>query len=161
MNCYIRSSGGDQIELIRVRPGPLVPVERADRLDVLAGELEVKDVDVLPDPGGRDGLGEDDVAPLDVPAQDYLGWRLAVPAGDVVDGGIPKGVAAGDRGPGFYCDLVLGAEAAHIILRQVGVDLDLVDGRGDLAFLMDPPQMMRLEVGDADRTRAPVAVELL
>src|SRR5215469_159551 len=72
-------------ERIRVRAGPLATVQGADRLDVLAGQLEVEDVDVLPDPRRGHRLGENNVAALDVPAEHHLGGRLAVPAGNVRD----------------------------------------------------------------------------
>ena len=44
---------------------------------------------------------------------------------------------------------------------EVGVHLDLVHRRGDLALLVQPPQVVRREVRDADRARPSVAVELL
>ena len=44
-----------------------------DRLHVLIAQLEVEHVEVLLYPLGCDGLGENDVAALDVPAQDDLG----------------------------------------------------------------------------------------
>src|ERR1700733_7493373 len=69
-------------ERVRVGAHALVLVQRADRLDVLTGELEVEDFDVLGDALGLDRLREDDVAALDVPAQDDLGRRLPDPAGD-------------------------------------------------------------------------------
>ena len=56
---------------------------------------------------------------------------------------------------------MLGAEGTHVFLGQVGVQLDLVDRRGDLAFGVQPPQVVRLKVRDADRAGSSVAVELL
>ena len=41
-------------ERVGVRAGPFVLVQRGNRLDVLAGQLEVEDGEVLPDPGGGD-----------------------------------------------------------------------------------------------------------
>ena len=57
-------------------------VQQRDVLDVGGGQLEVEDVDVLPDPVRGDRLGEHDVAPLDVPAQHDLSRGLARPRGD-------------------------------------------------------------------------------
>src|ERR1700722_5472171 len=81
-------------ELVRVGAGALVPVQRGDRFVVLAGQLEVEDVDVLPDPGRGDRLGEDDVAALDVPAQHDLGRCLACRLGDRDDDRIAEQVTA-------------------------------------------------------------------
>ena len=54
----------------------LALVQRGDRRHVVLGQLEVEQLEVLGDPrrGGR--LGEDDVAPLDVPAQGDLSGGL-------------------------------------------------------------------------------------
>ena len=48
-----------------------------------------------------------------------------------------------------------------VVLDQVGVHLDLVDGRHDLAVGQQPAQVVRLEVGDADRPGPAGAVDLL
>src|SRR5262249_55728415 len=57
-------------------------------------------------------------------------------------------------------DLVRGAEVAQFILCQVRVGLDLVGRRRNIALRMQPPQVVGLEVGDADRVRAALTVEL-
>src|SRR3954453_14118335 len=64
------SSG--RVEGVRVGPGPLTPVERRDGRHLRVVELEVEQREVLlaPAPGHR--LREDDVAPLQVPAQRHL-----------------------------------------------------------------------------------------
>ena len=54
----------------------------SNRGHLVVAQLEVEDVDVLADPLRRDRLGDDDVAELQVPAQDRLGRRLAVARGD-------------------------------------------------------------------------------
>src|SRR5580692_7532325 len=110
------------VELVRVGAGAVVPTQRADRLDVLAGKLEVEDVDVLPDAGRRNGLGEDDVAALDVPAQHHLSRGLADPAGDRGDRRVAGDGAPGQRRPRLDGDLVLATEPPHVILGEVGVD---------------------------------------
>jgi O-acetylserine/cysteine efflux transporter len=70
-------TGGSAGEGVRVWTDPHAPVQRGDHLVVVGGELEIEDVDVLPDPGRGDRLGEHDVAALDVPAQYHLGRGLA------------------------------------------------------------------------------------
>src|ERR1700733_244320 len=96
-------------ERVRVGAHALVLVQRADRLDVLTGELEVEDVDVLCDALGLDRLREDDVA-----AQDNLGRRLPDPAGDGDDLRVVEHSPPADRGPGLDGDLMLSAEGAHV-----------------------------------------------
>jgi O-acetylserine/cysteine efflux transporter len=73
-----RSAG----ERIGVGTDPHTPVQRGDHLVVVGRQLEVEDVEVLPDPGRGDRLGEHDVAALDVPAQHHLGRGLAGALGD-------------------------------------------------------------------------------
>src|SRR3712207_7964387 len=53
---------------------------------------------------------------------------------------------------------VLGVEGAQVVLRQVGVDLDLVDGGPDLGLVEQPPQVVLLEVEDADGPAATAGV---
>jgi hypothetical protein len=55
---------------------------------------------------------------------------------------------------------VLGAEGSHVVLSQVQVHLDLVNGRDDLGLTVQPPQVVGLEVGDADGPGPALAVEL-
>ena len=75
----VRRSARDVGERVRVRAvaAGLAAIERVDRLDVGRLELEVEDREVLRDPRRRHRLREDDVAVLDVPAQDDLRHRLA------------------------------------------------------------------------------------
>ena len=91
-------AGGSAGERVGVGADPHPPVQRGDHLVVVGGELEVEDVDVLPDPGRGDRLGEHDVAALDVPAQYHLGWGLAGPLGDRRDLRVAEELtAAGER----------------------------------------------------------------
>ena len=57
-------------------------VKRVDRGDLLVGELEVEDVEVLGHPLGLGGLGDRDDPVLHVPAQDHLRDGLVVAGGD-------------------------------------------------------------------------------
>src|SRR6202034_1023411 len=49
----------------------------------------------------------------------------------------------------------------HVVLGQVRGYLDLVDRGDDLSLVVQPPQVTRLEVRDADGPGAALAVELL
>src|SRR5215469_10967234 len=148
-------------ELVRVRAGALVLVQQRDVLDVGGGQLEVEDVDVLPDPVPGDRLGEHDVASLDVPAQDNLSRGLAGSLGDGLYGRVAEDTSPPQRSPALDRDLMFGAEGAHLVLGQVRVLLDLIDRRDDVGLAVQPPQVMGLEVGDPDGPGPALAVELL
>ena len=70
-------------------------------------ELEIEQVEVFGDPGGRRGFRKDDVAALEVPAEHELGGGPMEPAGDTGDYGVTEDRALSDRGPGLGHDAVL------------------------------------------------------
>jgi hypothetical protein len=53
-------------------------VQAVDRGDLVRGQVEVEDVDVLRDTGGLDGLRNHRASVLQTPAQHHLGGGLAV-----------------------------------------------------------------------------------
>src|ERR1700743_1859937 len=69
-------------EARRVRAGPVAGIETGDRRQVVFGELEVEDVEVLADAGRGDRLRDHHVAELQVPAQGHSGGGRAGTAGD-------------------------------------------------------------------------------
>jgi hypothetical protein len=126
-----------------------------------AFELEVEDREVLGHARRRHGLREDDVGVLDVPAQDDLRRRAADRLGDRADNRIAQHLALRDRRPGLRRDAVRPAVGIHVGVGEVGVQLDLVDGRHNVAFGREPLQVRHLEVRHADRARAAVRPQLL
>src|SRR4051794_10182810 len=72
-------------EGLRVGADALTAVEFREFGHLLVAQLEIEDVDVLAYPLRRRRLGNDDVAKLQVPAQDHLGNGPAVPLGDAGD----------------------------------------------------------------------------
>src|SRR6202000_109150 len=88
-------------EGVRVRPDPLTRVERRQRLQLLLAQLEVEHVDVLFDPLWPDRLCDHHVAQLRLPAEDRLGWRLAVRACDLADRLILQLKPSSKRAPGL------------------------------------------------------------
>src|SRR3954454_23867021 len=66
---------GSGVEGVRVGAGPLAAVQSGDPVDLVAGQLEAEEVEVLLDAARRHRLGDDDVAELQVPPQDRLGRR--------------------------------------------------------------------------------------
>src|SRR5690242_15140002 len=91
------------VELVRVRTGALAPVESGDPLDLVVSQLESEEVEVLLDPAGRHRLGDDDVADLQVPAQDRLGRRHVVGRRDLGDRQVVEQAqtARSQRAPGL------------------------------------------------------------
>src|SRR4051794_26471581 len=165
-NVPTRANAGDAVarsaEVVGVRPGALVAVERGDCVHVVVGQVEVEDVDVLPHPLGLHRLREDDVAQLDVPAQHDLGRGLAVLLGQVLERALGEQVAAlCDRAPRLGLDAVLHVIVAQLALDQPRVQLDLVDRGDGVGLLREPLQVGDREVGDADRAGLPVGQRLL
>ena len=71
------------------------------------------------------------------------------------------GVDAADRRPGLGCDAALRHQAAQLRLAEVGVHLDLVDGRDDVDLAEQVLQVILHEVCDADCARAAGGQHLL
>src|ERR1700742_1072220 len=69
-------------EALGIRAGPVAGIESGDRRQVVFGELEVEDVEVLAHPRRGDRLRDHHVAELQVPAQDHLGDGAVVVGGD-------------------------------------------------------------------------------
>src|SRR5688500_9672208 len=141
-------------------PTVLATVECGDRRHVVVGELEVEDVEVLLHPRRGDRLGEDDVAALDVPAERNLGGGTPQAVGDAGDRGVVGHLAAGDRSPCLYGDVVPGAGRADVLVAEERVYLDLVQDGNDAGLGDDAVQVVGFEVGDPDRRNSAVLDEL-
>ena len=68
------------------------------------GELKAEDVQVLPDPGVGAGLGDGDIAQLQVPAQDDLRRRPVVFGREGQDHRVLQDLAAAQRAPRLGAD---------------------------------------------------------
>src|SRR3954454_9800378 len=158
-----RGSARDVVEHVGVRAGAggLALVERVDLLHVVVPELEVEHVEVLPHARGRDRLRKHDVAALDVPAEHHLGRRPPERVGDPRDHRVVEDVALRDRRPRFGGDAVLPAVGVDLLVGEVGVQLDLIHRRFDVALGREALEVGDLEVRDADRTGPAVRPELL
>src|ERR1700755_2209342 len=97
-----------------VRAGPVAGIESGDRRQVVFGELEVEDVEVLPYPRRGDRLRDHHVAELQVPAQDHLGDGAVVMGGDRHQGVVLQHLTLGERAPGLGDDAVLGVPGAQL-----------------------------------------------
>ena len=113
-----------------------IALKVVDVLHLVFSQAEVEDLAVLLNPGGSDGLGDDDDAPLYLPAEDNLGRALAVLPGDVFQLGVVQQADIARLGPGSVRgaegrvgrdgDPSLPAEVQQFGLAEVGVTLHLV-----------------------------------
>src|SRR5215207_3016321 len=111
-------------ELLGVRAAADALVERVDRCDLLGGQREVEDVEVLGDAVRLDRLRDRAEAVFDVPAQDDLGRGLAVLGREIGDDRIGQRATrlvgarhvdqdAAERRPRLGQDGQLGVGLAH------------------------------------------------
>src|SRR5215204_6299670 len=112
--------------VLGLRAAALTRVEAVDRGELLGGEVEVEDVDVLGDPLRLGRLWDDRAALLQTPAQHHLGGGLAVALGDLADDRILKGACvltvavegdAADRRPRLSEEAVFGVRAGTRLAR--------------------------------------------
>src|SRR3954451_12780059 len=98
-----------------------------------------------------------------MPPDDDLRRGLAVLLGERVDRRVAEDAPAlaADGAPRLGGDLVLTVVGALLPLREVRVQLDLVQRGHRLALCGQPAQVRGGEVADADRAPPPVAVDLL
>src|SRR5215218_1342073 len=138
-------------------------LQLGDSSDVPVAELEVEHVEVLSHTLRPHGLGDDDDLPLDEPTQDDLRDRLPVLTRDGAEDWVGEEVvlALVKRSPRLDLHPPLAHEVLFDLPLVEGVRLDLVDGRNDLVVLDQVYEAVRVEVGDADRPDAPLAVERL
>ena len=135
---------------------PAIALKVVDVLHFCCSQTEVEDLAVLLNPGGSDGLGDDDDAPLDLPAEDDLGLGLAVLAGDVSQLGVlqqadvaglsPGPVRRAEGGIGSDGDPSGAAELQELGLAQVGVTLYLVGHGLDAASGQDVLDLLGVEI---------------
>ena len=76
------------------------------------------------------------------------------------DDRVLQAAALPERRPGLGVDAVLGVERGSVLL-EVRVQFDLVHRRDDEGLLDQSGEVLRKEVGDADRLGAAVGVDLL
>ena len=136
-----------------------IALKVVDVLHLLLSQTEVEDLSVLLNPGRSDRLGDDDDAPLDLPAEDDLGRALAVLAGDVFQLGVvqqadvawlgPGPVRRAERRVGCDGDPSLPAEVQEFGLAEVGVALNLVGDGLDAAPGQDVLDLFGVEIRDS------------
>lgn len=151
-------------DLVVVLEERLPLVEGIDLGHVLVGQRKVEQVDVLSDVRRRLRARDHDVSLLDMPTQQHLGGGLAVLDGEALDEGLGHDrivAASAQRVPRLQRDVVLREERLELGLREVGVALDLVDRRDDLALVEDALRLGNVEVRQADRANLAFLMRLL
>src|SRR5262245_36423482 len=93
---------------IRSDPSALTPVERIDRCHLLGGQLEVEHVEVLLHSLTVHRLRGDDVAALDVPAEDDLRDGPPTGSGDPTDHLVIEKRSLAERTPRRHHDAMTG-----------------------------------------------------
>ena len=140
----------------------LAAVEAVDLLDVAAARARSRTARSSP----RIRAGVVDFGKTMLPrwmCQRSTTWAgdVPTPLGDLGDHRVVEHVALRDRRPRLGRDAVRLAVRAHLVVGEVRVQLDLVDRRHDVGLGGQALEVRDLEVRDADRAGAAVALELL
>ena len=108
----------------------LLLVHRRDLLHLFTRQREIEEVEVVLDVGGVLGTGDNDVARLDVPAEDDLGIGLAVFLAQLSKQRLldQRLVAVAQRVPGLDDNALFIQEGFQFLFLGVGMDLGLEDG---------------------------------
>ena len=101
----------------------IVRIERVQDTHVAVRKVKVKHIGVLFDPVPVRALGQDNVALLETPADQDLGWRFGVLCADLAQHGVLKFVSATERTVGLHRDVLGLAERYDFLTRQPWVDL--------------------------------------
>ena len=96
-----------------------------------------------------------------MPPQGDLGSRLTLLLGDLLQNRVVEDVALRDRRPCLGRDAVVGVECPQIVLRQIGVHLDLIHRGHDLGLGEEPLEVVLLKIRHSDGSRLAVGVDLL
>ena len=112
---------------------------------------------------GKDGLGEQSHAALDVPPDNGLGGALAVLLGNPHQDGVLQDARppVDKRGVGRDFDASLLAESDQFLLGKERMDLDLQHGRLYGPFIQEVLDLLRVEVGHPDTPDQPLGHQLL
>ena len=129
-------------------------VELVDAGSLLGAQAEGEDVDVGGHALAAQGLGEDDVAAVDGPAQRDLGGAHAELRADVDEGRVGGGASSRQGRPGLEDHAEPVRVGAQVGVGQEGVGLDLEGVRGDRGDGADGFHVLALVVRQADRACA-------
>jgi hypothetical protein len=129
-------------------------LEVVELVDLIVSQVPAVDVKVALNARLADGLGNDTPALLDTPNQEDLLRSLALLLGDLEESRIlvQGGVGGAQAGVTGRVDALGGVVGDQLGGGVVGVQLDLVDGRHDLAagVIEQDLKVLDAEVGDTD-----------
>src|SRR6476620_339007 len=114
-------------------------------------EGEVEYIDVFLHPHGCNGFRNDDISQLYVPANHDLGDSPLVFLSNPDQVRVVKNPPPAQWRPRLGEDALLGVEHADGLILKTRMQFDLVDRRTDVGLCKEALQVVRLEVGDADR----------
>ena len=109
--------------------------------------MEIENIEVFLDAGRCNGLRDDDITSLDVPAQNDLRDRLAVLLRDGFQRGVFQNFTLTEWAPGFCCDVVFAVEQTQLVLLELWMQFNLIENWRNTAFLDDAFEIGCTEVG--------------
>lgn len=136
---YLRKNADSKVRRV-IKPQALV--QRRNRINLLSRQVKIETVQVLCQPLGVVGLGNDDNVPLGGPAQKHLRGGLVVVLGRLGDGGVLEQRAdiqgalifqleealRAEGAVGGHGDVVLLAHLDELGLHEVRMVFNLIDG---------------------------------
>ena len=138
-------------------------IQLGDGGHILIAESKIPNVEIFLHPLLVGGLGDDDHTPLSVPAQSHLGSGFAVLLAELGQNRVGENVVFpfGHWSPRLRLDV----QGFHVLdspgLSEEGMQLHLVDHRGDPGIQAQVGQPVRVEVAHADGPDLSSLVQLL
>lgn len=127
-------------------PSTRTILARRQLLNLLLGQLKIKNFRILLDPARRNTLHQRNKPLLQTPPQQDLRLRLAILVRHGANLGIAKALAAHNRAVRLDGDVARATPLHDVIARQPGVNLPLADGQ-DAAFTAAALGLELLDVG--------------
>src|SRR5919106_2122011 len=145
----------------RIRPDPLAAVQPGDRVHLLVAEPQRHRLEVPADSLRRHRPRQGDGPQLQIPREGDSGRVDVVALGDLGDDR-EQDLDLGLRevAPGLGDDSVLVVVRAEALLLEEWLELDLVDGRHDVAHFGEAAEGRRAEVRDPDAAHQAFALEV-
>lgn len=147
--------------VLRHRADALGVSEALNFRDVFVTQLEVENIKVADDSVLGDRLGDDNVADLNLVADQNLSWRLVVLCSDcnklwflqdeAVFRGGPWTTGRAEWAVSSNGDVLAAAMRNQCLVKQVGIDLELVGNWLNSRVCDDAVDLLDVEVTDADR----------
>lgn len=155
------SSRASVFHQIRIYADATVPGQTIDVGKLIVRQREIEDLAVLPDAFFVNGFGDNDNAVLQFPAQHNLRRCFSVFLSQPQDDRFCQHAALGDGRLGFHQHVARGAVQQIPLLRQIWMQLNLVDNRTNLTMLQERIQVMRMKIAHTDGADKSIPVPCL